>query len=59
MANQVILQSGSPGMVDILVKHEGWPSDHFHTCPDSEVDEWVEKAGGNLPGVEVVDHRKN
>ena len=58
MANKVIIQNGDNGKVDILVKHEGYPSDHFHTCPPEEVSEWVEKAGGNIPGVDLVDYRK-
>ena len=58
MANKVIIQNGENGMVDILVKHDGWPSDHFHTCDKEEVAHWVKQAGGEIFGVEVVDLRK-
>lgn len=58
MANKVIIQNGDNGKVDILVKHEGYPADHFLTVSQDEVDRWVEEAGGNLPGVEVIDYRK-
>lgn len=58
MANKVILQPAGNGNVDILVKHEGYPSDHFHQCPEDELDHWVKRAGGYEPGVELVDLRK-
>lgn len=58
MANKVIIQNGENGKVDILTKHEGYPADHYLTVDKDEVDEWVTKAGGGEPGVEVVDYRK-
>lgn len=58
MANKIILQPADNGNVDILVKHEGYPSDHYVQCPPADVDHYVKMAGGDIPGVELVDLRK-
>lgn len=58
MANKVIIQNGDNGKVYILVKHEGYPSDLYDVVDPDDVDKAVAAAGGNLPGVEVVDYRK-
>lgn len=58
MANKVIIQNGDNGRVDILVKHEGYPSDHYDNVDPADVDKAVAAAGGNIPGVEVIDYRK-
>lgn len=59
MANKVIIQNGDNGKVHILVKHEGYPTDLYDTVDPADVDKAVDDAGGNLPGVELVDLRKN